>query len=64
MIGFNGLLRISASQIRDHWSNFSRKAYVEPLVIVDGYHRYVLMSEEDYKALAEPQPPKTPPPDH
>ncbi|USN15004.1 hypothetical protein PAPPERLAPAPP_00760 [Brevundimonas phage vB_BpoS-Papperlapapp] len=61
MISFNGLLRISAGQIRDHWSNFSRKAYVEPLVIVDGYHRYVLMSEEDYKALTEAPLAKTPP---
>ena len=51
MISFNALLRISASQLRQNWHNFARKAYVEPVVIQDGYHRYVLLSEEDYKAL-------------
>lgn len=55
MTAFPALLRIAASQIVGHWENFSRKAYVEPLVIQDGYHRYVLMSEDDYKALLAAQ---------
>ena len=53
MISFDAMLRISAEQVTGFWRNFAPKAYVEPVVIVDGYHRYVLMSEDDYKTLAE-----------
>lgn len=51
MISFNALLRISVAQLTDNWRNFARKAYVEPIVIQDGFHSYVLLSAEDYKAL-------------
>lgn len=51
MISFNALLRISAYQLRDNWKNFARKAYVEPVVIEDGFHTYVLLSADEFKAL-------------
>ncbi len=33
------------------WENYSRKAYVEPIIIRDGLHDYVLMSVDDYRRL-------------
>lgn len=60
MISYNALLRLSAAQLRDHWRNFAPKAYVEPVVVVDGFHSYVLMSADDYRALTETKPPETP----
>lgn len=30
------------------WENFSRRAYVNPLLVRDGYHDYVLMGAPDY----------------
>lgn len=52
-VTFNALLRIAPHQLQRDWRNFSRQAYVEPVVIVDGFHSYVLMSVDDYKALSE-----------
>lgn len=62
MISLNTLLRISVGQITNDWRIFARKAYIEPIVIEDGFQRYVLMSVEDYKALttATAETPKTP----
>jgi hypothetical protein len=52
------LRQVTASQLLGHpnflpieWRNFSRRAYVEPLLVEDGYHRWVLMSADDYVEL-------------
>lgn len=49
------LASVTAAQLLGHplftpatWQNFSRKAYVEPLLVEDGFHRWVLMSADDY----------------
>lgn len=54
------LLVISARQLLGHpmfpireWENFSRKAYVEPIVIRDGHHDFVLMAADEYRRLTE-----------
>lgn len=51
MMNVNALLRISADQITRFWSTFSRKSYVEPIFIRDGFHDFVLMSADDYANL-------------
>jgi hypothetical protein len=51
------LLVISAGQLLTAtfgslgWKHFSRKAYVEPIVIRDGYHDFVLMGAPDYAEM-------------
>lgn len=45
------LLTISADQVRRHWGDFARKAYVEPVHVRDGFHDYALMALDDYKNL-------------
>lgn len=59
-MSFSRLLRITAAQLFGHplflptaWESFSRRAYVEPIVVRDGHHDYVLMAAPDYAALAE-----------
>jgi len=53
-------LVISARQLMGYptyechaWNNFSRMAYVEPIIIRDDYHEYILMSRQEYDELIE-----------
>lgn len=59
-MSFAKLLVISVAQLLGYptyrpkeWDNHARMAWMEPIVIRDGYHDYVLMSAEEYKRLAE-----------
>lgn len=52
------LLVVSSTQLLGHptfpvheWGNFSRRAYVEPIVIRDGFHDFVLMGAPDYDEM-------------
>lgn len=45
------LLVISADQLRSSWPNFSRKAYIEPVQVRDGFHDYVLTSLDDHRNI-------------
>lgn len=54
----NILLKVSASALLSHptfpasaWNNFTRKAYVEPIVVRDGFHDFVLMGAPDYAEM-------------
>jgi hypothetical protein len=54
----NILLKVSAGALLSHptfpasaWNNFSRKAYVEPIVVRDGFHDFVLMGAPDYAEM-------------
>lgn len=60
MMKLRNLLVISARQLLGHpsfmpveWSHFSKRAYVEPIVVRDGFHDYVLMSAADYDQMQQ-----------
>ena len=35
------------------WSNFSRKAYLEPIVIKDGFHDFVLIGSGEFQSMVD-----------
>lgn len=54
------LLVISLNMLLDYptfaiqgWANYARKAWMEPIVIRDGFHDYVLMSSDEYRRLTD-----------
>lgn len=49
---------VTAAQLLGHpnfmpgeWKRFSQRAYVEPIRVEDGYHRWVLMGADDFAEL-------------
>lgn len=39
-------------KLPETWTNFSRMAWLEPIVISDGPHEYVLMSRVEFERLS------------
>lgn len=37
----------------ESWANFSRKAYLEPIVVRDGFHDFVLVGRDVFSAVLD-----------